>query len=279
MTWQIIFELVLKIWDVNQSDIARLLGYHRSTISRLINGKKETFSCRIDDIYLKLFDPSNQNSLAYFQKTNKPEYLLKRLKEELHELGLDNEVKQIQTNDYEKFVKGILSLAKNTNPHKPHSSKANATVQHQPQKKLSDTVPHPEELIYEFFQSCEGFGIEDFIKQNPSELRPYQIEDALYFYGRINTKHQQGDSPDKNSTLYQDIISFTDKLYEYIKCLVGNSDGTISFPYSSTPAKNSTSSKKIEILRKSLLSSYDTVTSTIEDYLNKIRIEICKTKT
>lgn len=275
MTWQIFFKLIKNMWDVNQSSIAVYLNVDRSTISRLLNGHQLTFNRNINDIYSKLLDPTNPESLVSFVINDDANNLLKLLKETLHELELDNEVKHLCNNDYEKFMKGILKLAKKSEPPKSSSTQDehNCTSPNKEESQQDDKTP-PEEMSYEFWQNSRDFGIEDFIRQNPFEaLSPYQIEDAICFYGHINQKHERGDSPDKDSSLYQSIISFIYTLFKYIKLLKHCSSNTETFPYDFKPIKDGELTQEIETVRKNLQLLYNDITVTIKDKRNKLQKE------
>lgn len=275
MTWQIFFELIKKMRDVKQTEIAGYLDVHRSTISRLIHGQQRTFNRTINEIYFALFDPSNKKSFVSSIAHNDTNDLLKFFKETLHELALDNEVKQLYNNDYEKFMIGILKLVKKSESPKFSflQDEHNCTSPNKEESQQDNKIP-PKEMFYEFWQNCRDFGIGDFIRQNPFEaLFPYQIQDALRFYGHINEKHERGDSPDKDSTLYQSIISFIDTLFKYIKMLKRCSSNIETFPYDFTPIKDSELSQEIENVRKNLQLLYNDITATIQDKQNKLQKE------
>lgn len=278
MTWQIFFELIKRMCDVKQTEIADYLNVDPSTISRLIHGQQLTFSHNINEIYSALLDPFNPKSLVSSSSSivyDDANDLLKLLKGTLHELELDNEVKQLCNNDYQKFMIEILKLAKKSKPAKFSSpqDKHNCTSPNKEEAQQDNKTP-PKEMFYEFWQNCRDFGIEDFIKQNPFEaLSPYQIQDALCFYGHINEKHKRDDSPDKDSALYQSIISFIDTLFKYIKMLKRCSGNIETFPYDFTPIKDSELSQEIETVRKNLQLLYNDITATIQDKRNKLQKE------
>ncbi len=199
---------------------------------------------------------------------------MSQLIELLKELNLFDEVMQLHTDDYEKFVKGMLKLVKTSHSKKSFSfQKAISVTSQKKEKQQGDETP-PKELSLEFYLSCKNYGLESFFKQNPfTSLRPYQIEDAINLIGHINNRHLRNDSPDKDSDIYNNIISFTNDLFEYIKMLRRCSDNTKTFPYEFIPIQSSEMSQKVESLCNSLQSSYINITAIIEDRLNKLQEE------
>lgn len=274
MTWQDIFNIIEKMWDVKQANIANCLGVHPSTVSRLMNGKQQSIHCTINEIYDKLFNPSNPKSLAYRKDTNTERQLLAQLKDILHELELDDVTNRLSQDNYEKFMKGMLKSVKEYKPQ--ISSISKGTVNPTPEYRRP--IPHddtsPEEMFYEFYKSCHDYGIEDFIAQNPFEsLSPYQIEDAIHFIGHVTSMHKRNDNPDKDSILYQHIISFTDTLLEYIKALKSCSDYTKAFPEAFTPVKSNDMVRKLDSLRKHLISIHQVISADIKDKQEKYWME------
>lgn len=271
MTWKMIFELVMDLWDVNQSDIARYLGVHRSTISRLVNVPKRALkSQKIEEIYSKLFDPNTPKSLANDKGTT-TDNLLIYLKDELKELKLDKDLIHLWNKDYETFVRELLKLARGNESRKPSlpQNKCNYALP-DIKKTQQDSETTTSEISVEFQQDVDGFGIKEFINQSPFEsLCAYQIEDAITFYNRISSKHKQHNGPDKDSTLYQNILNFIDTLLEYIKLLKRCSDSTKNFPWDFEPLKKIELSQEIETVRKKLQLIYNGITATIQDKLEK----------
>lgn len=274
MTWQDIFNLVIKMWDVTQTQIANSLGVNRSTISRLMNGQQQSIHCSISEIYDKLFNPSNPKSLAYSKIPNVERQLFNQLKDLLHESELDDVINRLSQESYEKFVKGMLKLAKEN--HSQISSIPKKTLKQTPECKRPirhDGTP-PTEMFYEFYKSCKDYGIEDFVAQNPfKSLSSYQIEDAIHFIGHITSKHEKKDSPDTNSELYQHIIEFTNTLLDYIKALKCCSDKTKTFPEDFTPVKSNDIMQKLDCLRKHLTLLYQEINTEIEDKLKKYHMK------
>lgn len=262
MTWKNFFQLIQEMCEVTQTDLANYLKTSPSTISRLMAGNQSDTRLNINEIYTALFDLSNPKSLVHSTYPSATDAkLLSDLIELLKNLELFDKVKDLCTDDYEKFVKGILKLVKANHIKKSSSD----------QKKGNQQGG---ELSHEFYLSCKNYGLENFLEQNPfTSLRPYQIEDAIDLIGHINALHSRKDSPDKDSDIYNNIIEFTNDLFEYIRMLRRCSDNTKTFPYEFTPVQGSEMSQEIKALRKNLQSSYASITATIEDRLNKLQEE------
>lgn len=92
---------------------------------------------------------------------------------------------------------------------------------------LKEDLPYtqPEPMLHVCHQCFEDFPIKTFIDSNPAyPIKPYLFEDAAIVVGRIQKKHEEGDSPDRNSDIYQSIVKFADASLEYIKFLKDSSD-------------------------------------------------------
>ena len=273
MNWQNLFQLIKKMWDVTQTELTLYLdNTSDSTISRLITGKQLSTRLERSMIYTNVFDHSNPKSLVHAKDQSATDAsLLSQLIESLKELNLFDKVKHLHTDNYEKFVKDILKLVKaNESKNFSHSQKNISVTSQKKGNQQGDETPL-KELSYEFYLSCQNYGLEDFIKQDPfTSLRPYQIEDAISLIGHINTCHSRNDSLDKDSDINKNIIKFTEDLSEYIKMLRRCSDNTKTFPDEFTPIKGNEMSQEIKALRNTLQSSYASITATIEDRLNKL---------
>ncbi|MCM1500482.1 MAG: helix-turn-helix domain-containing protein, partial [Clostridium sp.] len=206
MTWSDIINLLMGMWDIKQEEIASRLGVDASTISRLKNGKQKTIRWKIVEIYDKLFNPFNSGSLAYSENTNSvntdsdtdsdtavEKSLLNQLKQTLQDLKLGEVVTQINSDEYECFVKEMIKLAQKANP--PVSSKQTEPILKYEEQVHQDETS-PEEMHRNFYQSCKDYGIENFIEADSSaSLLPYQIEDAIHFIGHITNKLKKQGCP------------------------------------------------------------------------------------
>lgn len=115
ITWKYIFDLLKRMLELNQREIADYLSVHPSTISNLINGKQPRFRYKINDVYDNLFSPNAPLSPAY---NKQPKELLEIIKDDIKEAGLTDAAKNLKNDDYEKFVMGLLHLAKENEPKK-----------------------------------------------------------------------------------------------------------------------------------------------------------------
>lgn len=276
MTWKNIFDIIENMWDVKQNLIATYLSVNASTISRLNNGKHHhsreiTSTCLYDNI----FNPDNPKSLACHQESHPTKKeLSQRLTEAIQNLGVYDASIPINQNNYEQFIK---DMPKNIVNQPVISSPFQNTVNNVPEvenQNQQNNTTHAQELSYVFYQSCENYGIENFIDQDPfKSLLPYQLEDAMSFIGHITARQKKNDSPDKNSDICQNIRSFTNVLLEYIHILYRYSDKAKTFPEDFTPIKSKEPLQEIDNIRKELKSLYYTIQASIEDDLNKYRTE------
>lgn len=121
-SWGHIFSLAEKLLDINQSKIAEYLGVHRSTISKLENGKQPRFKMGKKDLYEKLFDPDNDIVYNHV-RTRKTDDLLTELKEIIHEAKWDDLTEIVKADSYKDFVMGLIDLAVKNQPKRPTRQK------------------------------------------------------------------------------------------------------------------------------------------------------------
>lgn len=113
ITWSTILTIVNRMWGINQNTMAELLGVNRSTVSRLMSENQLKFNRANKEIYKSLFSHDESNSPAF--KDN-PNNLLRDLKDQIKEMGLSEETKGLENLDYEKYVMGLLRMAKENEP-------------------------------------------------------------------------------------------------------------------------------------------------------------------
>ena len=87
-----------------------------TVISKLKNKKQQTTFLKDTEIYEKLFDIGNSNSLAYEYGMNNSKLALEVLKDGIEEIGLTDTVKVLDDSDYKKFVMGLLGLIDRNQP-------------------------------------------------------------------------------------------------------------------------------------------------------------------
>lgn len=218
LLWQHVFDLVERMWELNQSDIAKYLSVHRSTISKLKKGTQSQFNRPCNELYRNLFDPTNPESPV---NGKDPRELLRDIKDAIKDAGLTDSTKGVKDDNYEAFVIGLLKLAKENQSKLATQSGivANAVTDNKNNdQEVYDAQP---ERMLDLCRECfKGFPIEKFIDSNPADsIKSYLIEDAVTVVGRIRHKHEKGDSPDKHSEIYQSIVKFADALLEFLKFL------------------------------------------------------------
>jgi len=115
-----IFDIILKMFETNQNQIAEKLGVNRSTISRLISGKQKKYRCSSDEIYEHIFDPEEDKSFAHGMLAKD---LLETFKFFIKEMNLDGVSDILEEDDYKKCVKGLVHLAKENVSENPLQNK------------------------------------------------------------------------------------------------------------------------------------------------------------
>lgn len=222
--WEHIFDLVERMWELNQNGIANCLGVDRSTISRLKNGKQLQFNYPCNKVYRNLFDPTNPQIPA-FGKDSKE--LLRDLKNEIEEAGLTDGTKDLEDDNYEKFVIGLLRLAKGNQAKLVTRRESVPDVVHENESNDQETnETQPERMLDIFVQGCDNFAVEGFIDRDPTTDR---ISDMFRFIWLIR-KQDKKDNLDKNEESYNSINRFIDILQEYLNFLKRSSGNLDSFP-------------------------------------------------
>ena len=229
ISWSTIFELVNRMWGLNQNAIANHLQVDPSIISKLKNNKQFDFQKRTNaEIYKLLFDPANPHGPVYSEDSRK---LLREMRDELREMGFADAIKTLSNDNYERFVMGLLRLVRENVP-KPSTKKGklvhNATENAKHSSKSNQLQPAI--MLDEFYNSFEEQGVGAFIDSNPADSLPsFRIKDAIAFVGHIKHKHAHENSPDKKENIYKDIMEFTETLEKYIEFLVLNSSDAMSY--------------------------------------------------
>lgn len=251
MNWQTIFYLIHKFWDIKSCDIANYLDVHRSTVSRLSTGNASRFKHSTSDIYKKIFDFNNPQSLASNQNCTANE-ILGILTDEIKLNKLDISKDIINTNDYEKIIKNLLNSARKNEPIKQPLHKSHPASQ---QKHIVNNIQEKQPVL-EIYESFEDYAIYEFINTPPEIISPDRIGDMLIFIGHIKY------CLDSETNLEQNNVSnFLITLTEYLIFLRDNSSSPSNFPYDYHLADNQTKDFK------------DSISSTLEK-LNKLYLSI-----
>lgn len=134
---------------------------------------------------------------------------------------------------------------------------------------LKEDLPYtqPEPMLHVCHQCFEDFPIKAFIDSNPAyPIKPYLFEYAAIVVGRIQKKHEEGDSPDRNSDIYQSIVKFADTSLEYIKFLKNSSDNPniLVEGYKSLNGNDNKFSEKANCYCQQLKSLYQIINAEIE---------------
>lgn len=121
ISWKQFFDLIEKLYEVKESEIAMALEVNRSVISKLKNGKQQDSRLKAKDLYTKIFDIENKDSLTYkFHKgNNNLKSALDEMKEVIKETDLTEQVRMLDDSEYKSFVMKLIKLidrGKNNQP-------------------------------------------------------------------------------------------------------------------------------------------------------------------
>ena len=170
LSWRHVFYLAEKMWELNQNNIAECLGVHRSTVSKLINGKQLRFSCRVEDIYKKLFDPTNEKSPACGKSEKALYYDFMQL---IAEPDFDGDLGGLEYDDYKSLIISLLRAVKNNQPQKTISprKKEVTTSTRSNCKNVTQSEPSPERtLSRQSIFSTDTMELVKSIPTNPTHL-------------------------------------------------------------------------------------------------------------
>lgn len=255
LTWNNTFTILEAMLEINQEQIAELLGVSASTISRLKDGKTKKFtSVKHEDIYRCLLDPANEKCPKHGETEN---YMLGLIKEEIISAGCKHALDDIwKEEDFKTFAKKMLKRTQNPRP-SIERSKTSKSIEERNcnNKSYVELEVTPEEIIV--YPRVETFDVLHNKKvQEPesSETEAASLEglnyfhldegsarqmastfkDAIYAYerGSIFEHYAYIDIPTKDESLAEiltkDIlIPFTDKKDEPIYQKIGDFVETI----------------------------------------------------
>lgn len=249
ISWKTFITIIQRMWDIKQNKIAEYLHVDPATISRLAKGKQLRFSCNINDIYRNLFDPNTPGIPAH---SKNPDELLRDMKAVIEEVGLSDATKDLDNNNYEKYVIGLLKLFRNNEP--PLSTQEKISPNNVTDGKAKSILaPIEEPSVSMLDEFIKDYAIKKFIDSNPLDsLTSFRVRDAVAFIGRIRLKHEQKNSSDESEDVYKKIILFADILEKYLKFIAINSSNPLSFTkwnYINFPKYEPTDCN-IDILRK-----------------------------
>lgn len=232
ITWSTILTIVNRMWGINQNTMAELLGVNRSTVSRLMSENQLKFNRANKEIYKSLFSHDESNSPAF--KDN-PNNLLRDLKDQIKEMGLSEETKGLENLDYEKYVMGLLRMAKENEPMASvKRNNANSDVVEIKNKKEmneKNIVHISEQLTMEIFNVFNNaifeYKINLFLQEiDPTNMMDFGwIENCESFIEFINREIRVYFSQDVvviKSFIFQQVKEFADRLNEYTGYLALN---------------------------------------------------------
>jgi len=181
--WRDIIEIAKRMFDINQTEIAKLLNCDKSAITRLKKeGAQPTFAN--EQMFSCVFDPSSPNSPA--SKLNSNEYYLNLLKE-IIEAGTDFiELRETLADcwdekDYKIFVLRMLDRARN------NRLSRSATLNTKSMTKPNNTKTQAEQLQALFLMAIHEYKVMDIINRKPAILNRLDSADLNNFLRDIDT--------------------------------------------------------------------------------------------
>ena len=238
--WKCFFEILNAVWDVSQKEIAEYLDVRGSTITRLKKNEIAKSRLTVAKMYKCLFDLTNTKSMAHSKAkdpTNNEKEILHAWHNEITDRKLIEMTKDLQSNDYQPFFKGLLKLLLENTPNisvnQPNTLDNNVQIP----KRHRDIKAEPEKIPDELYQSFNAYNIDAFIECAPTDYPQYIIEDATNFIGHVNPDLRRYNRDQKNedyekSPLYPQIKNFTECLEKYLAFLKECCVDPRNFPYS-----------------------------------------------
>lgn len=230
ITWGDVIDIITYVFDINQNDLAEKLGYDKSVISKIKNGKQSSHFNK-DMLFSNVFDPTAPNSPANVW-SDKPEACLRHLKEEIK-----SNFKEVQKDmddcwekkDYKEFVLTMLNRARKGPSSKVQHSNNNgkniaafdiATDQDYLEKQegvsLRETPTGQMRTIFE--QLVADYNIATYICKISDYLceeKPFYAQDSFDFIDAIQTNILAKFISYQNESIFTKIAEFSHALKTY----------------------------------------------------------------
>lgn len=233
-------QLVLAICDIikkdstlcnNGENVEKFRKYIGKDINDLLNQKEYILSVFLANIFLyTAIEIPNKDGEEWLKKITKEhehyEDFFKALVDSF------NNIKET-INVWET----IDQMKQNTSQSNcPDSISLNSDINHKASTMNQSNPNSCKSMLDEFQQSFEGYAIKNFINSDPNNsLTADRIDDARTFATHILYINQHSDISDKNNSVYHNIISFTNILWEYIGFLKETSKDPQNFPENYKP--------------------------------------------
>lgn len=163
-TWKQFIELIEKTFEISQNEIAIYLGVNRSTITRLHNGTTCSPSFGNNEMYKKIFNLSNPESLARKKNTSisRKEIecsVLDTIKQIMEREHWINSTKEINSNKYKDYIMGLIALARTNSTKNALEIAENFSQKNSPvtngSAKISILLQYQKCLYCEYFHIAE----------------------------------------------------------------------------------------------------------------------------
>lgn len=233
ISWKDIFIFAKQALGSSQSQIADCLGLNRSTISLLVSGKKLRLKYPFYELYEKLFNPENKESLVFnWRKTNLLEEFIEYydgqgFAEEIEPLTKGFAQKTIKDSDYEPFVMGLLRIVKGNEPPKNKEKLENRKGNTKPIGTEADIMvvsqleTPPEQMRDRFIAITNDYKIMEILERKQPI---FNRDDSARFsvssreIGALISKNKKHNE----QTLYTKIKQFRDALRFYALTIEAN---------------------------------------------------------
>ena len=208
-TWKQFIELIEKAFEIKKSTLKLYLGIDKSTISRLYNGKTSNFTQCDNEIYTKLFDPTNPKSLAYEKNTSTlpkeiEDSLLDTLKQIVESENWTEQTKEIPNSKYKNYVMGLIKLAR-ANSSKAPEKEETVSPENIPQEDI------PQESVSSNPTEYTPLGNSSAINENAKISIPLQYQKCLYceYFHIAKTVHKHISDPLGTCTVHAQVKKST----------------------------------------------------------------------
>ncbi len=181
ITWKDTINLIEKMFEISQKELAEILGVPESTISKIKNGKQASVFNR-EDIFKKVFSSEAKGNLANNKKYTENQRLdvLKGIIEEDFPSIKEAMEDVWEKDNYQEFTMTLLDLTRSSSNNEP---KTCITTKNK-EKFLKDD---PIGKIYKIFQDrAEKYEIEEFMDINTTiRIHDKWNEQPVSFHNEI----------------------------------------------------------------------------------------------
>jgi len=201
ITWGDMIDLIVYVFGITQVQLATLLGYNKSVISRIKNGEQSPNSTP-EGLFHLIFDPTVPSSPArQYKNSDNSVFYLGLLKEAIETRFI--EIRKAMDDvwnekDYRQFVLILLERAR---------------------PGVSETASKKMCKIFE--QAVEDYNISFYVCKLPDYLmgEPFYADDSLAFVDTIRTNLLAKFISYQNEEVYKKIIQFQSAVETYSGCL------------------------------------------------------------